>query len=159
MRGPVGSRIVAAQMSQHVPMSLRARTTADIIIVYSRAPLGCGQCCPLPHCTDSGCNSSWVKVGFSVLSVHGSCVLREMSHLPDSTPVPTTLCRGYCCVRCALPNDDNTLPPQTTGPAAARESSERYAMRRIRCERRAPPQFGFGADGDYRWSRMRDEDS
>ena len=41
MWGPVGSRVVTASMSQHVPMSLRARTAADIIIVYSVVSLRC----------------------------------------------------------------------------------------------------------------------
>ena len=34
MRGPVGSRVVVAPMSQNVPASLRARTATDIIILY-----------------------------------------------------------------------------------------------------------------------------
>ena len=48
MRGPVGSRGVAAQVSQHVPVSPRARTAADITIVYSRRPWVSGRHCAFP---------------------------------------------------------------------------------------------------------------
>ena len=40
-------------MSQHVPMSLRARTAADIIIVYSMASLWCERFSSFSSCTDS----------------------------------------------------------------------------------------------------------
>ena len=53
---PVESRVIAAPMSQHVPMSLWARTAADIIIVYSGAPLECGR--PSPW-TDSVVTVFW----------------------------------------------------------------------------------------------------
>ena len=41
MWGPVRSCVVAALVSQHVPMSLRARTTADIIILYNLVSWNC----------------------------------------------------------------------------------------------------------------------
>ena len=81
MRGPVGSRVVAALMSQHVPVSLRARTAADIIIVYSRRPRG--GCCiapsqlyaPLAVTTFLG------EGGSSVNAVRGTRVLRGVLSL------------------------------------------------------------------------------
>ena len=81
-------------MSQHVPMSPRART-ADIIIVYSRRPWESGRHCAFPLLACSEC--SWVKVVCSVSPVRAACVLDGVSSLlPVSDPVP---CGIRCCAR------------------------------------------------------------
>ena len=91
MRGPVGSRIVAAQVSQHVPMSPRARTAADITIVYSIRPWVSGRHCASPPLAVA--SSSWVKVVCSAASVRGTRVLSAAAgvsspRLHSVDPVP-----------------------------------------------------------------------
>ena len=88
MRGPVGSRIVAAQVTQHVPMSLRARTAADVTIVYSIRLWVSGRHCASPPI---GCSEQFL--GESVCSaslVRGTRVLDGvLSPRPHSVdPVP-----------------------------------------------------------------------
>ena len=105
-------------MSQHVPMSPRARTAADIIIVYSIRPWESRRHCASPPLAVA--SSSWVKL----CAVRVQCVVRAcwtVSRLPD--PPPSILRRcvcGRCWVRRPLPNQPTTLPLWTTGPAAAR---------------------------------------
>ena len=89
-------------MSQHVPMSPRARTAADIIIVYSRRPWESGRHCAFPLWLVAEC--SWVKVVCSVSPVRGTRVLDGVSSpRPDSDDCCDAVCER-CWVRRPLPN-------------------------------------------------------
>ena len=108
-------------MSQHVPMSPRARTAADIIIVYSIRPWESGRHCASPPLAVA--SSSWVNLECSASPVRGTRVLGGVSSpRPDSVdPVP---CGGRCCVRTHIAQStDDTLPRQATGLAAVRTSA------------------------------------
>ena len=107
-------------MSQHVPMSPRPRTAADIIIVYSRRPWESGRHCAFPLWFVA--SSSWVKVVCSAASVRGTRVLsaagvsslRSDSGFLRRCVVYAAGCDAHC------PTTTKTLPLRTTGPAAAR---------------------------------------
>ena len=70
-------------MSQHVPMSPRARTAADIIIVYSRRPWESGRHCALPPLT---CSEQFLgEIVCSASPMRGTRVLDGVSSpRPDS---------------------------------------------------------------------------
>ena len=93
-------------MSQHVPMSPRARTAADIIIVYSIRPWVSGRHCASPPI---GCSEQFL--GESVCSaspVRGTRVLDGVSSpRPDSVDSATLCVRGRCWVRRPLPNQSS----------------------------------------------------
>ena len=124
-------------MSQHVPMSPRARTAADIIIVYSIRPWVSGRHCASPPLV---CSKTFLgEGGLCVNAARGTRVLRGVSS-PRSVSVDTATVCGCCCVRYALPNDDNTLPLQATGPAATQDFGERRANAWIETRAALPPQ-------------------
>ena len=125
MRGPVGSRVVAAPMSQHVPVSLRARTAADIIIVYSRCPRG--GCCIAPSLLYTPCRvrHSWVKVGSSVSPVRGTRVLDGVL-----SPRPTPLIAVTVCANAAGCDAHCPTRPNASTPDDRACSSEDFGERR-----------------------------
>ena len=110
-------------MSQHVPMSPRARTAADIIIVYSRRPWESGRHCASPPLA---CSEQFLGEGVcSVSPVRGTRVLDGVSSpRPDSDdPVPCADAAG-CEAHCPI----DRLHASTTGDRAS--SSEDFGERR-----------------------------
>ena len=145
-------------MSQHVPMSPRARTAADIIIVYSRRPWESRRYCIVPspplvvtaflgegwlQCESGAWYARAGRCLVSPIRLRVSCGRVEFAAVREST----------------LPNDDyrTRFHYEQLGRQQRRL---RRATRRASAKRAGvpPPQFGFGADGDCRWSRTRDED-
>ena len=102
-------------------MSPRARTAADIIIVYSRRPWESRRHCASPPLAVA--SSSWVKVVYSVSLVRGMRVLDGVSSpRPDSVD-SATLCARTLLGATPIAQPVFTLPLRTTGPAAARTSA------------------------------------
>ena len=127
-------------MSQHVPMSPRARTAADIIIVYSIRPWVSGRHCASPPLAVA--STFLGEAVCSVSPVRGTRVLDGVSSpRPDSVdPVP---CGGRCWVRSPLPNRPTTrFHDRRPGQ---QQRGLRRATRREDTRRRPPPQFGFEA--------------
>ena len=109
-------------MSQHLPMSPRARTAADIIIVYSKRPWESGRHCASPPLA---CSEQFLgEVVCSVSPVRGTRVLGGVSSpRPDSVDSATLCVRTLLGAKPIAQSTDDTLPRQATGPAAARTSA------------------------------------
>ena len=87
IRGPGGNCVIAALVSQHVPVSPWARIAADIIIVYMRAPLECERLFP-STCTDFPCNRFLEQRQrcLSACFADSVCVLVSGFRRPDFDP-------------------------------------------------------------------------
>ena len=112
-------------MSQHVPVSLRARTAADIIIVYI-GRLRDGSClCPFPFVHSCGVRAFLGEaLGLCTLSAWYARAGRGVSSpLPvSSDPVPSEA----VAARKKIAQRPYTLPHrQATGPAAASDIGAR----------------------------------
>ena len=157
MRGPIGSHVAAAPTSQHVPMSPRARTAADIIIVYSRRPRG-GCCIALsPLYTPWLVTYSWVKVA----SVRTQCVVRACCE-GVSSPRSDSVDSATLCVNAAGCDAHCPTSLHASTPDDRACSSEDFGERRANTSDNATwpraTTIWFRSRGDCRWSRTRDED-
>ena len=123
-------------MSQHVPMSPRARTAADIIIVYSIRPWESGQHCAFPLW--SVARHSWAKTVCSVSPVRGTRMLDGVS-----SPRPDSVDSATLCVRTLLGATPIAQRLHASTPDDWAGSSEDFGERRER-ERRGDARHHTG---------------
>ena len=114
-------------MSQHVPMSSRARTAADIIIVYSRRPWESGRHCAFPPlvCSEHFLGEGCVQCGLSAWYARAECCRCLVSSI--RLRIPATLCGIRCWVRRPLPNDDQNASTPDDRASGSEDFGERGA--------------------------------